>query len=293
MARRGKAFHMQFTAWDVINNTEKKGNAASITGWLSKNGAKFVATTNAVTEVLNADNSTSGLYDILITATEAENDTLTLRPRSVTADVVCERVYISMEQFDGPFAIVVHIQDALAVAVADATVRILNSTQTITYDEKLTDSLGNATFALAAGTYRARISKPGWTFTVPETLTVTADGSAIYSGSEVLDTTPPVGTQLLKGYCILPSDVAAEGCVISAYITKKNVLVDHSVLTNQKLEHTILAGVKLWDLILVQGVEYHLLGKTPEGVIFLTATITVTDTAVAWIDKEYTITAED
>lgn len=293
MARRGKEFNIQFTAWNVLTNAEQKGDAANITGWISKNGAKLVATTNPVTEVLNADNSTSGLYNILITAAEAENDTLTLRPRSITASVVCERSYISMEQFNGPYNRTIYLQDALTVAIVDATVRILNATQTVSYDEKVTDSLGSAVFALAAGSYRVRISKPGWTFTVPETLTVTADGQNIFTGSEVLDTTPPPGTQLLKGNCVLPSVVAAEGCIVSAYITKKNVLVGHDVLSCQKLEHTVLAGVKLWSLILAQGVEYHILGKTPEGIIFLTATITVTTDSVAWIDEKYTIESED
>ena len=291
--RRGKSFHAQFRAWDTSANEPKPGDAANIIVPISRDGADAVLATNTVTEILDELGAASGLYDLLVTATESDVDTMTLMPRSSTPDIVCEWDFFTMEQFEGPYTRTIHIQDTGGNPVPDVRALVMNSAQTLNIDDKYTDVLGDAVFAPAAGTYKIRLAKAGWSFTVPETMVVTADGISTFVGTEVSTGAPIAGMQKLKGGCILPSDTPAEGCIVSAYITKKNVLVDHDILSCQKLEYTITSASKYWELILAQGVEYHILGKTPEGIVFLTATITVTDTAEVWIDEEYDIEPED
>jgi hypothetical protein len=289
--RRGKAFHAQFTAWDTAANAPKTGDAANIITFLSRDGAAGVLATNAATEVNNELGAASALYDVLITTAEADVNEMTVVPRSSTPGIQIERIYVTMDQFEGPYDVVVHLQDLGGVAITDATVRLLNVTQTVSVDEKITNTVGNAEFGLSAATYKVRIQKTGWSFTVPETMIVNADGTFIFIGTALSSAAAPAGTQKLKGYCILPSDAAATDCVISAYITKKNVLSDHNVLSKQSLTYTVTT-TKYWELILVQGIEYAILGKTPEGVIFLTAKITVTTDAELWID-DYDVDEEE
>ena len=71
-------------------------------------------------------------------------------------------------------------QTSDSAEIIGTSVQVLNSTQTSTLGLLTTGPGGDATFALDAATYKVRMYKPGWQFTVPETLIVAGDTTATY-----------------------------------------------------------------------------------------------------------------
>lgn len=70
-------------------------------------------------------------------------------------------------------------------------VQVLNQTQTATEGLLTTNSLGEAVFALNDATYKVRLFKPGYVFTVPESVVVSGNTSVVYYGSAFNPGTPP------------------------------------------------------------------------------------------------------
>jgi hypothetical protein len=71
-------------------------------------------------------------------------------------------------------------QSTDSVEIVGATIQILNNSQTSTIGILPSNSSGSATFALDSDTFKIRMYKPGWQFTVPETLIVLGDTSITY-----------------------------------------------------------------------------------------------------------------
>lgn len=67
--------------------------------------------------------------------------------------------------------------------IAFAQIQVLDSTQNSTIGLLTSDSQGRGFFALDDGTYCVRMYKPGWQFTVPETLNVDDNENVIYYAS--------------------------------------------------------------------------------------------------------------
>jgi hypothetical protein len=81
----------------------------------------------------------------------------------------------------GVFGVVVRCQDSSdSAAVAFAQIQVLDSTENTTLAVLTSDSQGRGFFALDEGTYCVRLYKPGWQFTVPETLKVQQDEDTVY-----------------------------------------------------------------------------------------------------------------
>jgi hypothetical protein len=126
------------------------------------------------------------------------NRTLT----AITAGVVQTGVTVGNNAVVGARQVTVHVETAAHVAIADCSVSVFDSANTNLIDRKMSSAGGNAVFALDDGSYRVRLSKAGSSFTVPETLTVSGDGTVTYTGSAYAVPTP-----------VLPS-----GCVISGTV---------------------------------------------------------------------------
>jgi hypothetical protein len=74
------------------------------------------------------------------------------------------------------------VEDDSALPVQGCQVDIFDGTNTNHIFRVWTDVNGEVSIALDAGNYNARLFASGYSFTVPEPFTVTADGSELFSG---------------------------------------------------------------------------------------------------------------
>lgn len=84
----------------------------------------------------------------------------------------------------GPNGIVIRCkQSADSIPIAGVTIQVLDSLEEATCGIRTSDSQGRGFFALYDGTHCVRLSKPGWQFTVPETLQVDGNEDTVYYAS--------------------------------------------------------------------------------------------------------------
>ena len=83
------------------------------------------------------------------------------------------------------------LQSSDSAEIVGAQVQVLNLSQTSTLGLLTTDASGEATFALDNDTLLVRLYKPGWSFTVPETLKVFVDTDTTYYGAHFDPGSPP------------------------------------------------------------------------------------------------------
>jgi hypothetical protein len=93
---RGQSYRVGFVAWDLANNAPKTGDTANITVRIRKDGGALTAATNNPVEV-DATNA-PGLYEIELTASEMDANTIQVVPKSTTANTYCQAVTILTER---------------------------------------------------------------------------------------------------------------------------------------------------------------------------------------------------
>ncbi|MCI0531020.1 MAG: hypothetical protein L0Y74_03610 [candidate division Zixibacteria bacterium] len=98
-------------------------------------------------------------------------------------------------------------------------VQVLNQAQSATEGLLTSNSTGNAVFALNNGIYKIRLFRPGYVFTVPESVIVTQSESATFYGSEFDPGTPPT-PELCRvyGYVRDINNLPAVGAKVEASI---------------------------------------------------------------------------
>ena len=103
--------------------------------------------------------------------------------------------------------------------IALAQIQVLDSLENSTIGLLTSDSQGRGFFALDNGSYCVRMYKPGWQFTVPETLTVSGDGDTTYF-ADVFDPGSPPQATLCRvfGWIYDINNQPAEGAKIEASI---------------------------------------------------------------------------
>jgi len=90
-------------------------------------------------------------------------------------------------------------QSSDSTPIASVQVQILNYEQTATAGLLTTNPSGQATFALDNAIYKVRMFKPGWQFTVPESLVVSGNSSVTFYAS-VFDPGLPPSAELCRVY---------------------------------------------------------------------------------------------
>jgi len=90
-------------------------------------------------------------------------------------------------------------QSSDSSSVAFAQIQVLDSTETSTIGLLTSDSQGRGFLALDNGVYCVRLYKPGWQFTVPETLMVNGDEDTTYY-AEAFDPGSPAQASLCRVY---------------------------------------------------------------------------------------------
>lgn len=80
-----------------------------------------------------------------------------------------------------------------------ASIQVTDSLENSTIGLLTSDSQGRGFFALDFGTYCVRMYKPGWQFTIPETLQVSGDEDTTYY-ADLFDPGSPPGASLCRVY---------------------------------------------------------------------------------------------
>lgn len=100
----------------------------------------------------------------------------------------------------GAYGVVIRCKNASDDSpIAFAQIQVLDSTENSTAGILTSDSQGRGFFALDQGVYCIRLYKPGWQFTVPETLKVDQDKDTIYY-AQVFDPGSPPQASLCRVY---------------------------------------------------------------------------------------------
>lgn len=79
--------------------------------------------------------------------------------------------------------VTIHVKDGVGAPVPQAGIAIFDPTNTVFLTQGTADSGGDLVVALDDGTYKLRMHKSLYSFTVPETLTVSGDGTHNYTAT--------------------------------------------------------------------------------------------------------------
>lgn len=116
-------------------------------------------------------------------------------------------------------------ETATTTPIPDVGISVRNADQSLLLGVLTTDSLGQASMSRDAGTYKLLCEKSGFTFTSPETLTVTSGSVAqtIYGTSWVLPSAPTIYTCTVYGWIKDIDNTGLTGKTVSAKLHKKPV----------------------------------------------------------------------
>lgn len=162
---------------------------------------------------------------------------------------------------------------ASTTPIADIGVQILNVNQSLVIANGLTNDLGQVTMALDDGTYKVRLHKSGYNFTVPETLTVAGNGTQIYYGGEIAIGAPlSANTCRVYEWCFMPDDTTPRTTV-----TAKANIIDLPYSLNGKLHagdvingtSDPISGKVYWDIVYGATVSF----KIPEMGVEITKVV--------------------
>jgi hypothetical protein len=133
----------------------------------------------------------------------------------------------------GVYSVVIRCKDSSdSTAVAFAQIQVLDSTENTTLAVLTSDSQGRGFFALDGGTYCVRLYKPGWQFTVPETLKVQQDEDTVYFAQAFDPGLPPqAGLCRVYGWVHDLNDQPMSGATVEAEIKTLPVRYQNLVIS--------------------------------------------------------------
>lgn len=125
----------------------------------------------------------------------------------------------------GASQVTINVQDLSGNPVQGAQVDIFNGANTTFLSRHFTDVAGQVVIAIDDGTYAVRIWASGYAFTVPETLTVSGDGSATFQGQSFLSPSAPSGPDkcVIFGQVLDVGGNPVVGAEVDAYATTPQV----------------------------------------------------------------------
>lgn len=166
----------------------------------------------------------------------------------------------------GANEVILTVETAGHVPIASVAVHIWNSAQTLLIASGVTSALGMVTIALDDGSYKVRLNKIGYNFTVPENLTVSGDTDDTYTGTVIPLTYPDlVDACEVYEYLFKPDGItplSADEVVAIAKIVK----LPHSYGGKLHIGNTItytydaLIGRIAWPIVWGAQVEFTIEG---------------------------------
>lgn len=147
-----------------------------------------------------------------------------------------------------------------AVPIPDVQVQVFNSDQSLVITKGITNVSGQKVFALDNGTYKVRLYKAGYSFTVPETIVVSGNGTFILDGV-VVEIGVPLSANTCRVYewCFGPDDstplatVTAEAKIVALPYDYNTKLHAGSVITKVYDANT---GKLYWDIVYGASVQF-------------------------------------
>jgi hypothetical protein len=131
----------------------------------------------------------------------------------------------------GSVNITIQTLEADLTPIPQTSVTIRNSLDTITIGTGTTNANGQLSVAIDPGTYKLRLSKMMYTFTVPETMVVTVDATKSFTGVKVNPSTPIVGSQTLYGTIVDAHGNPVTGATVTAFLKDKNTVVSSALIS--------------------------------------------------------------
>lgn len=224
----------------------------------------FVHVSGALTIKVDCLVLAANVYDSLIAGSDnLQVDTVQVEGSDAT-DQIRDAVVDDATRIDasalnslvvsGASTVTISVIDQDSAAIPDVSVQIYNSDLSTLITYGTSDSLGQVVAALDDATYKVKLKKAGYKFTVPETLTVSGDTSDSYSGDSLFFLSD-IGTSTLTTrvyeFCFLPGDIPVES--VSAFATITSLPEDNgsSLFTGQKIEgiYNEEYGVVYWDIV--------------------------------------------
>ena len=138
------------------------------------------------------DNLSGGAValDSTVAKTGADSDTLETLSDQIDA----------ITSLTGARAITLQLYETATITpIADVAVAIYNSDESLLLSVVVTDTNGQYDIAVDDGTYKLRMRKAGATFTVPETMVVTADATKTFYG-DLIDIGTPSDSDVCRIY---------------------------------------------------------------------------------------------
>lgn len=157
----------------------------------------------------------------------------------------------------GAFQVTIHVQDDSAIAVPFAQISIYDEANTAFLTRGIADSNGDLVVALDAGTYKLRIFKGLYGFTVPETIIVTGTQTHTITGTAFVAPTPSASE-----YCVVYGtirDVAGlpvVGAEVNAYAMTPQVV--SGIQKGKPLATTVTDTVGYFQIELVRNTSVAL-----------------------------------
>lgn len=137
--------------------------------------------------------------------------------------------------------------------IAETIISIWNEGQTLQLRNGRTDNNGEITTAIDEGTYKIRLTKAGYNFTVPETITVTQNATFRLYGNQINIGTPnSANTCRIWEYLFKPDDSGAiENVIAKAKIISLPYDYSGKLFAGDIIEGTYNSGTGLiyWDIV--------------------------------------------
>ena len=183
----------------------------------------------------------------------------------------------------GMYQIEVELVDTLAAPVQGAQVDFYNATNTNFISREYTDVLGKAVIALDAGTYAVRLFASGYSFTVPEMLVISGDGSVTYIGTSLMIIAPPSAPNLCVIYGTIRNAAGQPipGAQVQAWSVTPQALP--GVQESSKIACTITDGTGFFRLELERKLQVNLKIDEAGLDVYRTVPDTASQDVTTWV----------
>jgi hypothetical protein len=153
----------------------------------------------------------------------------------------------------GANQVTVTIQEADTTPIPDVTVTLLNDAETIILQILTTDVNGQFVTALDDGTYKVRLRKSNFVFTVPETLTVSGATTDTYTGTGFAITPPPTPDLITLYANVYDLGIAGvSGLTVNVKPEPAPTIISDTIISDT-IETTTTDGNGYFELTLAKG----------------------------------------
>ena len=163
----------------------------------------------------------------------------------------------------GANVVTLTVVDTAAAPIAGVTVYVYNSAETTLISYGTTSSLGTVGLLLDNGTYKVRLAKLSvYTFTNPQTLTVSGATTATYTGTLISPSPPPTPeTCVVVGRCEDGEGNILEGVSVQAHVIGSRIVYQDDALNKVSISSQFVRTTSnasgVWTLTLIRSAHLY------------------------------------